>query len=674
MKFSDFEENIRQSRLQIGLPVFPKSPEELERRIRSVMKKTDEDLLKYVKQDLAKVTFETAIAALDQIFSEGSPEEHLLGFVKETHPSSEMREKATELSDVVQKWAIEIQYREDIFAVIKAFKDATPNLRQARPDLGDEDIKFFEDTWRDYKRAGFLLSREDRKEVETLQKELAEVELKFETNINQASATLEFSKNQLAGLSEDFLTTILQPNGQYQIKVHVPPQYGQVMDHCSIEATRQKLSETYYRLAVSENEVLLDQMIALRDRIARKLGYPSWADYKMETRMAGSAKRAVDFLIDLRERLASKFKSEHEEIRSLKAQETKNASAQIKIWDVRYFMEKLRMEKFNIHKEELRAFFPMDSVVKGVFSIYEELFGIKLIEVDPPEKYVGDLRLFYVEDQKSHRPLGAIYLDLYPREGKYNHFAQFTLCPGRALAEQSYRRPVVALVCNFPEPTATKPSLLSHDDVETFFHEFGHGLHSLTTQAKYERFAGTSVERDFVEAPSQMLEEWSLDPQVLNRFAADYRDPSKKIDSKILNKMKEAKLATVALHYRRQIGFALADLMFHAPGDKKSCREIANNEMRTAYFEPPENSNYAAHWGHMAGYDGGYYGYAWADAIAQDLLSAFKGNLMNFEVGQKLRAEIYSVGGSRRAEESVRKFLGRDWSPEAFYKSLGIAA
>jgi len=233
-------------------------------------------------------------------------------------------------------------------------------------------------------------------------------------------------------------------------------------------------------------------------------------------------------------------------------------------------------------------------------------------------------------------------------------------------------------VCNFAAPTADQPSLLSHREVETLFHEFGHALHSLVTRARYAEFSGTSVPRDFVEAPSQMLENWVWDAGVLNRFAADYRDPSKKIDPALLARMKEAKLATSGTQYRRQIALALSDLTLHRaprPGSPKDAQKIVNSVFGDVFIAPPEGTHFAAYWGHLTGYDAGYYGYLWAEAIAADMANVFEqapGGFLDAGVGRRLRDEVYAVGGAREAEESIRAFLERDRSNAPFLKHLGL--
>ena len=296
---------------------------------------------------------------------------------------------------------------------------------------------------------------------------------------------------------------------------------------------------------------------------------------------------------------------------------------------------------------------------------------------------------------------------MFPREGKYNHFAEFGIISGKLLAGDAatavgvgsmqesvesrgklypppeaavYQRPVVCLVCNFPPPSPDKPSLMSHDDVVTIFHEFGHALHAITTRARFGRFAGTNVPGDFVEAPSQMLENWAWDKTVLDSFAADYRDPSKKIPAETLGKMKEAQLATVGVSFRRQLAFAKLDLVLHGPhpaGQPYDCQAVSNHVLETVLLPIDPGTAQIASFGHLAdGYDAGYYGYAWAKALSADMATVFRSapeGFMDATAGMKLRREIYEPGDSRDVGESIEKFLGRPSSIEPFLQNdLGL--
>ncbi|HOB33810.1 MAG TPA: M3 family metallopeptidase, partial [Verrucomicrobiota bacterium] len=332
----------------------------------------------------------------------------------------------------------------------------------------------------------------------------------------------------------------------------------------------------------------------------------------------------------------------------------------------------------NVDAEELRVYFPYEAVLEGMFAIYQKIFGLHFERVEAPYKWVDDLELYAVSDAKTGEPLGLFYLDMFPREGKYNHFAQFGVIDGKRLGNGLYQRPVVALVCNFPPKSADRPSLLSHNDVTTLFHEFGHAMHSILTRAKYSRFSGTSVPRDFVEAPSQMLENWVWDKTVLDSFAADYRDPSKKIPAEILEKLKEARLATEGTRYRRQLSFGLMDLALHTriTSDNAGRALPLSNEVLSDVFLPmvPDTA-FLAYFGHIIGYSAGYYGYAWADAISADMATVFENAPNGFfdeKAGMKLRREIYEPGDSRDVNISIQRFLGRERSLEPFLKQIGI--
>jgi len=248
------------------------------------------------------------------------------------------------------------------------------------------------------------------------------------------------------------------------------------------------------------------------------------------------------------------------------------------------------------------------------------------------------------------------------------------------LPDGKYQRPTVSLLCNFPPPSGDKPSLMTHGDVETLFHEFGHALHAITTRAKYGRFAGTNVPRDFVEAPSQMLQNWVWNKTVLDTFAADYRDPSKKIPADTVQKMNDAKLATAGVFYRRQFAFASLDLALHdahPEGAPYDCLAISNPILERVFLPIPPATTFVTYFGHLNGYDAGYYGYAWADAIAADMATVFekaKGKYLDREAGLRLRREIYEQGDARDVSVSIEKFLGRKQSVQPFLKKLGIGS
>src|SRR5215471_9173919 len=345
-------------------------------------------------------------------------------------------------------------------------------------------------------------------------------------------------------------------------------------------------------------------MIQLRSDIARILGYASWADYQTEIRMAKNGAIALAFLEKLKTGLEPKFHAELDEFKQIKAASKGSSTPDINIWDWWYCAEKLRQEKYRIDAEALRVYFPYEKVLQGMFNVYERVFGIRIQEVAPPSKYSEDLRLYAVIDRNSDAPLGMFYMDMFPRAGKYNHFANFPIIDGKRLENGKYQRPTTSLICNFSPPTKDGPSLMTHSDVTTIFHEFGHAMHAILTQAKYARFAGTNVPQDFVEAPSQMLEYFTWDKKVLDGFAADYRDSTKKIPEEVLSKLKAADLATKAFYYRRQLAFATVDLRLHSgltDDQLNQLNDFCNGVIGEVFLPPDPSTAMVASFGHIMG-------------------------------------------------------------------------
>ena len=511
-----------------------------------------------------------------------------------------------------------------------------------------------------------------------MRKELTGLETDFENNVTKARQELKLTRAELDGVPEDFLRQTKTGDDEYTVKVNITWHYMTVMENARSEDTRRKMETGRDNLAREQNIPLLEKMIPLRDDIARKLGYRNFADYAIETRMARTGSTATEFLEKLKMGLQPKFDAELADFRALKIAETGDTNAQVRLWDWRYYANQLRKQKYNVDSEQLRVYFPYQPVLDGMFRIYQSIFGLKFERVEPPYKWIGDLQLYTVSDAATGEPLGLFYLDMFPREGKYNHFAEFGIIDGKLLPDGRYQRPVVALVCNFPAPAGDHPSLMSHDNVTTVFHEFGHAMHAILTRAKYSRFSGTSVPQDFVEAPSQMLENWTWDKKVLDSFAADYRDPSRKIPAEILAQLKASRLATEGTVYRRQLCFGLTDLALHTEIHDDNAAQIlplSNKTLSDVFLPVPENSAFVAYFGHIIGYGAGYYGYAWADAIAADMATVFEKSPDGYfdkQAGMRLRKEIYEVGDSRDVNVSIEQFLGRPRSIEPFLKKIGV--
>ena len=657
----------------ISLPDFETTTNAVELSVKNTIAAANAALDQIGRLPPARVNFNNTLRALDDVNYAIGLTENRLEIIKETSTDAALRDAATDQIKILEEWAVGLDYREDVYHALKACADT-------QPPLAGEDAKLLHETMRDYTRAGLNLPKARRDEVEALRKKLSGLTTDFETHVTKAGRKMIFTKEELAGVPDDFLSQkgVNNNDGTFSIMANITWHFLTVMENASNEQTRLRLQTARDGLAQEENVPLLRQILVLRDTLAHLLGYKTWADYVIEIKMAKTAARAQDFLERLKAGLQPKFDAELAEFRALKTRETGDANAQIHLWDWRYYANQLKKEKYTVNEEALKVYFPYQRVLDGMFRIYQGIFGLKFERLDAPYQWVPDLQLYAVSDAASGEPLGLFYLDMFPREGKYNHFAEFGIIEGKLLADGRYQRPTVALICNFPSPQPGQPSLLAHQDVETLFHEFGHAMHSILTRAKYSRFSGTSVPRDFVEAPSQMLENWVWDKKVLDSFAADYRDPSRKIPEQVLNQLKASKLAIEATFYRRQLAFGLVDLALHThihAGNAEETAPLSNKIFADTFFPEPPGTAFVAYFGHLMGYDAGYYGYAWADAIAADMATVFAhapNGFFDAQAGRRLRREIYEMGDSREVEISIEKFLGRKQSIGPFLKKIGI--
>ena len=655
----------------ISLPRFEASTNEIQQSLRETITAGNSALDRIAALDPAKANFRNTILALDDIGYQIGLTDNRFQVIKETSTNAALRDEATDALKQLEEWMVGLNYREDVYKTLKAYTERKPKLK-------GEDAKLLFETMRDYRRAGLDLPKSQRDEVEQMRKQLSRLATDYLSNITKAEKAVQFRAADLEGVPASFLAQVKTGDDQYTVMANVTWQYLMVMDNAKREDTRKRLLVEHDNLARAENIPLLEKILPLRDDVAKKLGYKTWADYETEVKMVKNAATAIDFLERLKTGLQPKFDAEIAEFRRIKVQETGDPNAQIRIWDWRYFSNQLKKAKYDIDAEQLRVYFPYQRVLEGMFNLYQTIFGLKFQRVEAPYKWVDDLQLYAVSDAKTAEPMGLFYLDMFPREGKYNHFAEFGLIDGKLLSDGRYQRPTVALVCNFPSPAKDTPSLLSHADVETLFHEFGHAMHAILTRAKYGRFSGTSVPRDFVEAPSQMLENWVWDKRVLDSFATDYRDPSKKIPPAILAKLKEARLATEGTRYRRQLSFGLTDLKLHTQIHDNNAKEavpLSNEVLGEVFLPMVPDTAFVAYFGHLMGYDAGYYGYAWADAIAADGATVFEHAPQGYfdqAAGHRLRAEIYEPGDSRDVNISIEKFLGRKRSIQPFLKKIGI--
>src|SRR6266849_5949903 len=476
----DFRSAAAKANAVLTIPDWEQTPEAVDAAMKDAITKANKALDQIGAQDPGKVSFKSTVVALDDLTYAATLEANKATIIKETNTNAAMRTAAENAVKIFQDWAVSIDYREDVYKALKAFADT-------HPKLSGEDEKLLFETMRDYRRAGLELSPDKRKEVEQLRKELSKLGTDFDTNIVKAKAPVVFTKAELDGVPESFFASpgVKTGDDAYTVMANVTWQFIVVEENAKSEATRKKLYVIHDSLAKDTNVSVLNQMVLLRNKIALRLGYKSWDDYQTETRMAKTGAGAKSYIGNLVVGIQSKFDAEVSTLQKMKAADTNDPNARIGVWDWRYYTNQLNKQKYAVDKEALRVYFPFQKALEGMFSIYQSIFGLTFEKITAPYKWIDDLQLFLVTDSASGEPLGMFYLDMFPREGKFNHFAEFEIVGGKLLPDGKYQRPTVALLCNFPPATGDKPSLMTHSDVETLFHEFGHALHTITTRAHY---------------------------------------------------------------------------------------------------------------------------------------------------------------------------------------------
>ena len=671
---ADFQALAAKNHTTLTLPVYPVTPAAIKALAEDTIKTANAQLDVIAAQDPAKATFASTFAAYDAVGGSSSTAFTVVGTIAESAVEKDMRETANEMNDRLNTWSVGLDYREDLYRVLKAYAETKPTLDREQQRLVD-------DTMRSYRRAGLALPADERKEVERLRKDLAALETQFALNINQARAPLDFTAAELAGMPQSFLDSpgVKQPDGRYRVMANITWHVAAVGDNADNADVRRKVLFARSNLARVTNTPVLAKLVALRADIAHRLGYANWADYRTEDRMAKTGATAMKFENDLVAGLQPKYEAELETLRKMKVAQTGQADAKIELSDVNYYTNKLKKEKYAVDTEALRVYFPYQQSLEGMFAIYQKIFGLKFTAIEPAYVWAPGVQLYVVQDAATQAPMGAFYLDMFPRDGKFNHFACFPQKIGGVQPDGSYDLPVAALLCNFPVPSPGKPSLLLHSDVEVLFHEFGHVMHGMLSRSRYYSQSAAGVPRDFVEAPSQMLENWVWDKAVLDTFAADYRDSSKKIPAETIASLVAARQATEGYFNRRQLSIGLLDLSLHTLSADdawtKDIVQIVNDTTARVAVAPPADTFWAAYIGHLAGYDAGYYGYLWAKVMAIDMASVFKaapGGFLDEQVGMRLRNEVYGKGNTRDVGDSVEVFLGRKRSSEPFLEYVGV--
>jgi thimet oligopeptidase len=641
------------------------TPERIERGTDDALQRAEEVLAELIAVD-GQRSFENTLRPLDRIadiLDHTTTDFTFMGYV---HPEKEVRDAAKAAEEKVSKWGSEIYFREDLNEAVQAYA-----ATEEAATLEGEHQRLLEFVLRDLRRAGHGLDPATRERVKTLTQREIELGVRFQQNIDEWEDWILVTREDLVGLPDSYIDGLAvdEETGKYKVTIDYPDMIP-FLENSPRRDLREQLRFKFNTVAVEENRKILEEALRIRQEIAEAFGLPTWAHHRLETRMAKTPERVAEMYDELMEPLTA---AGREEVRTVsKLLEADTGDTTVQGWDWSYYDTQQRKTDYGVDNFEVAEYFPLPQVLEGMFQLTSEMFGIRFREFDDFETWHEDVQMFAIEDAETGEEISRFYLDLFPREGKYGHAAEFPLIRSRLLEDGGFQNPLCAMVANFTKPTKDSPSLLQHSEVETLFHEFGHVLHQNLGRTELATFSGTQTERDFVEAPSQIMEHWIWRADVLTRFARHYQT-GEPVPTELVDQLVAARRLNKAMWQLRQMTYGWWDQQMHG-GPDRDLDAISAEGSKISLLPPHEGTFALASFGHlMGGYDASYYGYMWAEVFGDDMFSRFEEmGVTNPEVGREYRQKVLGKGGSWDADDMLVDFLGRQPSNEAFLRKLGI--
>lgn len=594
--------------------------------------------------------------------------------------SEEMQGLAKTISPMVAAFASEVALDGEIFKKIKYVYDHKSSM-----GLSAEQDRLVEKYFKDFSRNGALLNDSDKEKLKQIDQELSLLGPQYSENVLKATNAFSMiieNKADLVGLPEGTIEMAAHEaekkghKGKWLFNLQAPS-FIPFLQYAQNRELRKKLWTAYSSRSFNDkfdNQENIKKIVSLRHKRADLLGFNSHADFVLAERMAQNPKQVMDFLNKLFAPSKKAAEQDMTELRQFK--KSIDGSEEIMPWDFSYYSEKLKEKKYKLNDEELRPYFKLENVVQGVFEHARRLYGISFKEVQDVPKYHSDVRVFEVKEETTGNYIGLFYTDFFPRETKRGG-AWMTSYREQGLNNGQVRRPHVSIVCNFTKPTPSKPSLLTYDEVQTLFHEFGHGLHGLLSQCQYRSLSGTNVYWDFVELPSQIMENWVEEKEGLDIFARHYQT-NEPIPLELVEKIKKSAQFQSGYSSLRQIQLGILDMSWHVKDpstitDVDAFETEVTKDFRVIPKMPGTNTSCSFSHIFAGGYSAGYYSYKWAEVLDADAFEYFKEQgLFNKEVGKKFKDFVLSRGGTEHPMELYKKFRGREPDPNALLRRDGL--
>ena len=623
-------------------------------------------------------TFQNTIEALEYAGETLSRISHIFYNLLEANTNEEMQNIAEEISPLTTEFSMYVRLNDGLFKRIKCVYEQRASL-----NLNAIEMRLLEKTYEGFARNGANLSPEDKEIYSKYMEELSLLSLQFGKNVLAATNAFTLNitdENDLTGLpdyvKEQAADAAKNKNLEGWLFDLTAPSYGPFMKFSERRDLREKMYRQYNTRAFGgelDNSDIIKRIAELRIKVANILGYKNFAEYQTERRMAKNPTSVNEFLKKLLEPSLPKAKQEIAELNTY-ARSHGFSGEEIMPWDFSFYSEKLRAEKYDLRDEQLKPYFQLDLCIDAIFNLANKLYGLTFTELHDIPVYHQDVKVYDVKDNDGSH-LALFYADFFPRESKRGG-AWMTEFRGQRIYNNIDERPLISIVTNFTKPTADTPSLITHDEFTTLLHEFGHALHGILTKGKYESMTGTNVDHDFVELPSQIMENWCYEPEYLNTFAKHYKT-GEIIPADLIEKIVVSMNYQSAYFHIRQLQFGILDMAWHTLTDifEEDALSFEKKVLSATSVLPsiPE-CIISTTFSHIfaGGYCAGYYSYKWAEVLAADGFSLFKEKgIFNQETARNFR-ELLSQGDSIDASVLYRNFRGHDPEPEALLKQLGI--
>ena len=624
-------------------------------------------------------TFENTIEAMEYAGATLNKAAGVFYALMEAHTNEQMQQIAEQISPMLTEYSMYVSLNADLFERVKAVYEKRNEL-----GLDVDQMKLLEDNYKSFVRGGANLSDEDKALYSKWSEELSLATLQFSKNV--LAATNAYTLNitdeaDLAGLPEYVRTMAAETAAEKGLEGWAftldAPSYSPFLQYSEKRDLRKQIWTAYNTRALGgefDNTEIVRKIVDLRIKIANILGYETYADYALEERMAKDKKTVNDFILDL---LEPSLEFAKKDIAEVFAYAKKNGfeGQRLESWDFGYWSERYKEAEYSLSAEELKPYFQLESCIDAVFGLASRLYGISFEERNDLPVYHEDVKAYEVKDADGSH-LALFYADFFPRASKRGG-AWMTSFRDQSIKDGVEKRPHITIVTNFTKPTADAPALITHDELTTFLHEFGHALHGIFAEGRYPSLTGTSVSRDFVELPSQIMENWAFEPEYLNSFAKHYQT-GEPIPAELIEKIVAAKNYLAGYAQVRQLHYGWLDMSWHTLTElpAESTIEFETKALAPYAVMPAvEGAAFSGSFSHIfsGGYSAGYYSYKWAEVLEADAFSLFKEKgIFNTEVAASFRKNILSKGGTEDEAVIYRNFRGHNPQPDALMKKLGL--